>query len=131
MTLRELPTEPDLVICAENLGLLMPEFESSLPIESVPNSLTVYKDGRHETWTNEDPSSPTSVPSRNDMVIEAKSEEDPTRKEGESLLQYAKRRLEELADVYETIDVEREWADGVHPYSIVRSNMPESGVTGD
>lgn len=131
VTLRELPTEPDLVICAENLGLLMPEFESSLPIESVPNSLTVYKDGRHETWTNEDPSSPTSVPSRNDMVIEAKSEEDPTCKEGESLLQYAKRRLEELADVYETIDVEREWADGVHPYSTVRSNMPESGVTGD
>ena len=131
VTIRELPTEPDLIVNAENLGLLMPEFEASLPIESVPNSLTIYKDGKSETWVNEDPASPTSVPRRNGMVIEAKPEEDPTRREGETLLQYAKRRLEELADVYETIEVEREWADGVYPYSIVRSNMPESSVTGD
>ena len=130
VTLRELPTEPDLVIGAENLGLLMPEFEASLPIESVPNSLTVYKDSKSETWVNDNPASPTSTVARG-RVIEAKPEEDPTRKEGETLLQYARRRLGELADVYESIEVEREWADGVHPYSVVRSNMPESGVTGD
>ena len=131
VTIRELPTEPALVINAASLGMLMPEFDASLPIESVPNSLTVYADGKSETWVNRDQSSPTSTQARNGRVIEAKSEEDPTRREGESLLQYAKRRLAELADVYETIDVEREWADGVMPYSIVRSNMPESGITGD
>ena len=130
VTIRELPTKPALVINAANIGMLMPEFDASLPIESVPNSLTVYADGKSETWTNEDPASPTSTKARG-RVIEADPEEDPTRREGESLLRYAKRRLDELADVYETIDVEREWADGVMPYSIVRSNMPESGVTGD
>ena len=129
VTIREMPTEPSLVINSANRGLLMPKITRRTPISDVPNVLYVYDGDQEAVAKNEDLTSPTSVQARGRRIEQV--EENPTRKEGESLLQYAKRRLAELADVYETIDVEREWVDGIHPYSIVRSNMPESGVTGD
>lgn len=72
-----------------------------------------------------------SIPARNGREIEADPEDSPTRKEGESLQQYADRRLAELSDIYKTYDIEREWVDGLLPYSIIRCNLPQPGITGD
>ena len=51
--------------------------------------------------------------------------------DGETLQAYAERRLSELSDIYETIDIEREFVPGVLPYSAVRVALAEPGLYGD
>ena len=129
VTVMPKPTEPALEITESNKGLLMPSFSRSLPIEDVPNVIRVYEDGLMAECVNDDPDSPTSTVARG-RRIEA-VEENPTRVDGETLAAYAKRRLVELSDIYETLDVEREYADGVMPYSVVRMRLAEPGISGD
>lgn len=129
VTVMPKPTEPSLEITESNKGLLMPSFSRSLPISDVPNVLRVYEDDDEAECVNDDPDSPTSTAARG-RRIEA-VEENPTRVDGETLSAYARRKLAELSDVYETLDVEREYADGVRPYSLVRVRLAEPGVSGD
>ena len=129
VTIREMPTEPSLVINSANRGLLMPKITRRMPISDVPNVLYVYDGDQEAVAVNDDPTSPTSIQARGRRIEQV--EENPTRKEGETLQQYADRRLAELSDVYETYDVEHEWVDGLLPYSIVRVNLPEAGIDGD
>lgn len=130
VVIRPVPADPALVVNSTSLGLLMPEFGQSLPIDTVPNVLKVYDGAQEAVARNEDSASPTSIPSRG-RPIEGDVEDSPARREGETLRQYADRRLGELSEIYETIDVEREYAADVLPYSIVRANLPEAHVTGD
>ena len=120
--------EPALVITSDGAGLL-PSISRALPVEDVPNVLKVYDGENEATARNDDPDSPTSVVTRGREIEEV--EDSPTRKEGETLQQYANRHLAELSEVYETYDIEREYASGVMPYSIVRVNLPEQGIVGD
>lgn len=122
------PTDPGRIIASDGGGL-MPNITRSLPVEDVLNVFKVY-DGESEAIArNDDPASPTSTVSRGREIEEV--EDSPTRKGGESLQQYADRRLAELSEIYETYDVEPEYADGVVPYSVVRVNLPEQGIVGD
>lgn len=127
--IKRIPDKPDLVISAENEKLLMPAIKQKHPLDDVPNVLIVYDEGQEATATNNDPASPTSIHARGRRIEE--TEDSPTRKEGETLQQYANRRLKELSEIYETYDVEREYWPGIYPYSLVRANMPRMGITGD
>lgn len=129
VVIKEIPKYATIILNASNRCKLMPKMSRSLPIEDVPNSITVYEDGQEVTYSNDDPASPISTVSRK-RVIEV-AEENPTRKEGETLFQYAKRRLEELSDVYETIDIEHEEIDGAYPYEPVSANLPRESLEGE
>lgn len=129
VTVREIPSEPSLVIDSANTALLMPDLSRSMPIEDVPNVLRVYDGTTEYVAENDDPASPTSIPARGRRIEEV--EEDPTLREGETYGQYARRRLAELGDICEEMDIEREYVDGIVPYDVIRANLPEPGVVGD
>lgn len=128
VTIRSKDMEPSLIIASDGKGLL-PKISRGFCIDEVPNVFKVYDGTNEAVARNDDPASPTSTVSRGREIEEV--EDSPTRKEGESLQGYADRRLSELSEVYETYDIEREYADGVVPYSIVRSNLPEQSIIGD
>lgn len=128
VTIRSKAQEPSLIITSDGKGL-SPKITRSLPIDDVPNVLKVYEGANEATARNDDPESPTSTVSRGREIEVV--EDSPTKEEGESLANYTSRRLAELSEVYETFDVEREFVDGIYPYSIVRVNLPAPGVAGD
>ena len=126
VTVREIPAEPKMTV-SESSGILMPGISRTpIPVDT-PNVLRVYDGDDMAEAVDDDPESPTSVQARG-RVIEA-VEDGPTRREGETLQQYAERRLAELTDVYETYSVRREHA-GMLPYDIWDSNLPEPGLCG-
>ena len=127
VTVREIPSTPKASV-NERSGLLLPSIGQSLPIADVPNVMRVYDEGSEAIARNDDPSSPTSTVSRG-RAIEC-VEDSPIRREGETLQQYADRRLAELSDVCETLDVEREWAD-MGTYDIWHVNLPTAGLSGN
>ena len=128
VTIRSKEMEPSLIVTSDGAGL-MPKMSRSLPIEDVPNVFKVYDGAAEEVARNDDPSSPTSTVARGREIEEV--EDSPTRKEGESLRQYASRKLGELSEIYETYDVEREYINGVVPYSVAKVNLPAQGVVGN
>lgn len=128
VNIRPKPIMPALTISTSERGMLMPEIGRSYPIEDVPNVLKVYDVEQEAEARNDDPASPTSTVARGRVIEEV--EESPTRKEGETLANYAIRRLAELSDVYETLDVEREHVAGIMPYSVIEANLPEAGISG-
>lgn len=128
VTIRSKEMEPALIVASDGSGLL-PKITRSLPIDDVPNVFKVYDGAAEAIARNDNPSSPTSTVARGREIDEV--EDSPTRKEGESLWQYANRRLGELSEIYETYDVEREYKDGVVPYSIAKVNLPAQGIVGN
>jgi len=129
VTVMPKPTEYSLELTTETLGLVMPDASKSLPIEDVPNVMKVYDNEQYAEVRNDDADSPTSTVSRGRDIEEV--EENPTRVDGETLYAYARRRLIELSDIYETIDIEREYVSGVLPYSNVRVSLAKAGIDGD
>lgn len=129
VSIKRIPDEPDLIISAQNEKLLMPTIKQKLPLDDAPNVVIVYDDDQEAIAINDDPTSPTSIQARGRRIEEV--EDSPTRKEGETLQQYADRKLQEDSEIYETYDIEREFWPGVFPYSLVRSNLPRTGITGD
>lgn len=126
--IRPKPTEPLLEVSTTTRSLLMSEFSRSYPIEDIPNVIRVFDGEQKGEARNDDPKSPTSTVARGREIEEV--EDSPARKEGETLTNYAVRRLAELSDVYETVDIEREWIEGIYPYSVVCGNLPEAGIDG-
>lgn len=129
VTIMPKPTEYAFEIETSTLGFIMPDVSTSLPIDDVPNVMKVYDDEQYAEARNDDASSPTSTVSRGREIEEV--EENPTRVDGETLAAYARRKLIELSDIYETIDIEREYVSGVLPYSCMRISLAEAGIEGD
>ena len=123
------PEEPALTLDHASESMLMPTFSTSLPIEDVPNVFRAYDGGLEAEAVNDDPESPTSTVSRG-RRIEA-VEDSPSRINGETLQACARRRLAELSEIHETMDVTREFARGVLPYSAVRVELHGPDVIGD
>ena len=129
VTVMPMPDEPSLTLGHGTLGLLMPDMKRSLPIDDVPNVVRVYEGSEMAEARNDDPDSPTSTVSRGREIQHV--EDSPSRIDGETLRGCAERRLAELSDIYETIDIEREYAPDVLPYSAVRVALAEPGLYGD
>lgn len=122
----EVPSEPEVAL--DPSSMVAPTITHSLPIADVPNVVMAYDGDQEAEAVNGDPASPTSVPSRGRRIEVA--EDAPARVDGETLQQYADRRLRELSAIYETFGIEREWERGIHPYSCISMNFPEAGITG-
>ena len=111
------PTEPSL-----EMDLLALQPNRTPPGTGRPNVLYVV-DGTAGAVVvvNDDPASPNSVQRRGRRI--ELCEEDPIRIEGETLADYAKRRLRELGSDVVTYDYTREYWPGVLPYGIVRARV--------
>lgn len=128
VTIMPMPAEAALVLDSSTRGLLLPDVDSKLPIEDVPNVVRVYDGDDYAEAVNDDPQSPTSTVAMGRRIELV--EDGPTRKVGETLDAYARRKLTEESDIYETRNIEREYAPGVLPYSLVECNLPERDMTG-
>lgn len=129
VTIMQKPTGYSLELTTETRGIVMPNLSTSLPISNVPNVVKVYDGEQSAEAVNDDPSSQTSTVSRGREIESV--EENPVRVDGETLAAYARRRLIELSDIYETIDIEREYVSGVLPYSAVRVSFAEAEIDDD
>lgn len=124
-----LPAEPDLVLGADGLRMLMPGASHALDYSDVPNRVLVRHGANEALAVNDDPESETSTVARgycHDLV-----EESATPVDGETLADYARRRLAEESAVADSRTYEREYAPGVLPSSVVRASLSEIGMVGD
>ena len=116
-----LPTEPSLTLDADGNGILMPEESYDMDTSSVPNRYMATDGTNVGIARNQSATSPVSITSRGFVVdAEPMIDSSPLLIEGESLDQYCMRKLKELSVVYNARSYEREYAEDVYPYSLVR-----------
>lgn len=121
VTLRPMPTEPDLILGRDGSGILMPEESYELDTSAVPNRYMATDGIILGVATNDDPASTVSTVNRGFIVdAEPMVDSSPVLVGGETLSGYCRRRLHELSVVYNSRSYEREYADGVFPSSIIR-----------
>ena len=122
-------TEPQLRLTPENSNILMPSIESSDKTVGIPNRYYAVSGALVATATNTDPESPTSYQSRGRWVDAC--DKAPKRVNGETLQEYAERRLREESTVTSSIKYKREYVPDVVPFSMVRVDLPALGLFGD
>lgn len=123
------PTEPSLVLDSSTASMLMPEIQPSVDYDGIPNRYTAIDEFESVTVVNDDPNSITSTVSRG--YVKDEVDDSPTRVDGETLTAYARRMLQEKSTVDDERVYDREYYPNVHPFSIVRGNLPSIGFDGD
>lgn len=123
------PTEPALELTRARARLLRPGVTHALDWSGVPNRYVAVDGSKTAVATNTLNGSPTSTVTRgyrHDVV-----DDSPVLVDGESLTDYARRRLEELSTVPDTRSYAREWWPGVTVGSLVRGSVSSDGLDGD
>lgn len=129
VTIQKAPSEPSLRLTSDNMNLLMPEIDIDRKTQGVPNRYYAVSGSMVATAVNQDPDSPTSYQSRGRWIDTC--DKSPKRVNGETLQEYAQRRLEEVSTVTASIKYKREFVPDVVPFSIVRIDLPSHGIAGD
>ena len=119
--IRPKPTEPALVIDNSNTRILSNGISYSTDISDIPNRYVIIDDLRKTIATNSDPESQVSTVSRGYYVDEV--DESPMPVDGETMVEYANRRLHELSYMKEECEYTREYAPDVFLYSIVKASI--------
>lgn len=125
--IRPMPTEPDLVLDSSGTRLMSNGIDFQTDISDVPNRYVVIEDENITIAMNDDAASPISTVNRGyvvDMV-----DESPTPVNGETLADYAVRRLEEESILKDTRTYAREYTPDVYLYSLIRASI--DGLEGD
>lgn len=125
--IKKKPIDISLQIDTSNARLLLPEISYSNDMSDIPNRYIVVSGANITTVVNDDPESPVSSVNRGYYVDEV--DESPEPVNGETLGQYAKRKLEELSVLNDERDYTREYAPDVYIYSMVRASL--DGLEGD
>ena len=123
------PSEPAIELSNANARLLLPKVSRKLDLTGVPNVYLARDGGMQAVAVNDDPASPTSTVARgyeHDVTDSA-----PRPVDGESLAEYARRKLAEASVVEDAVTYTREWWPGVHPGSLARCSLPGWGIEGD
>ena len=126
VTVMPVPTVPSATY---DSATVRPKIRRKLPIDDVPNVVRVWYRGDVAEAVNDDPESPTSVRRRHGRRIEH-VESSPTLVNGETLDDYAQRRLDEKGDIYERYEIERDWIAGALPYSCIYMQLAEASIQG-
>lgn len=121
------PTEPVLVLGTNNMRMLSNGINYTTDISKIPNRYVVITDNNRTIAVNNDPNSSVSVVSRGYCVDEV--DESPEPINGETLPEYAKRKLLEASVMKEEKTYTREYAPNVDLYCIVRGSI--RGLEGD
>lgn len=125
-------TNPDdiaLTLNRANARLLSPGISHELDWSEVPNRYVAIDGNKTATVTNTWKSSPTSTVTRGYLYEEV--DMSPVCVDGESLSDYAKRRLEEVSTARDVRSYVREWWPDVHPFSLVGGSIGTSGLDAD
>lgn len=127
--IQPMPSEPVLILSRSNARMLMPSVSHEMDISNVPNVYRVVDGNVTVSAVNDDPASASSIVSRGYSHVTL--DESPAKVDGETLQAYADRRLSELSTVNDERVYTREWAEGVHPFSLVRGSASEFLSEGD
>lgn len=129
VSVEPMPSEPSLVLDWAGASVLMPSVGHSSNISSAVNAYTAVDGMLTATAINDDPRSRTSIQSLG-FRSDAQLDMSPLRINGETLAEYAARKLAELSVIIETRTYVREYDDDVRPGSIVLGSMQTVGLDG-
>lgn len=118
----EKPDSPELILDQANARLMGVDLSYEENLDDIPNVYYVTDGEISYTARNEDPDSPTSIPSRDGREIDA-VDLSPTRVNGETLTAYAERMLKEVSSVMRTYSYSREYWPGVYIFDMVQGGM--------
>ena len=125
--IRPRPTEPALVLDNAARGVILNGIEYTSDVSKIPNRYIVI-DGNNKTLAvNDDPNSPVSTVKRGYYVDEVDTS--PTPIDGETLGEYARRKLRQLSILETEYSYKREYAPTVLLYSKIRASI--TGLSGD
>lgn len=112
------PTEPNFTISDTNADVLRPSVDYQNSFSEVPNRYIVWNNGKTYTATNNQADSRTSV--QNAGRIVDLFDPDPIFVNGETMEQYAKRRLYEESITTDKYSYEREFVPDIYPFSRIK-----------
>lgn len=117
----EKPKNPSLVLDRANSNIVIPGIDYDEDYSKVPNRYYAIRGSRAAVAVNDDPDSPTSVVQKGRYIDY--TDRDVIQVNGESLQQYANRKLEEASIVTVTHDYQREYWPDVVPMDLVRGQL--------
>ena len=115
------PKDPSLILDTQSEGLVLNGTSFTADESEIPNRYIVIDEATIAIAENNDPESRVSTVSRGYKVDEVDTS--PTPVDGETLSEYADRRLHELSMLKEEQSYTREYAEGVNLYSVVRASL--------
>lgn len=122
-----MPSESSLDLDKATSWMLGTSISSNDGMANVPNQYVATDGTNTAIVTDDDPNSPTSTVSRNGRIVQV-FDSKPVRVGGESLEQYATRKLAESMTVIGTRGYRREWAEGVNLFDVVKGTLPEADL---
>lgn len=123
------PDSPALDLDAAHASLLVPSVGIDADTTEVPNRYLAIDGTELAVATNDDSTSPTSIPARG--WAHTVRDYSPIRVNGETLAAHAARRLEEESTVAERVTYKREFWPGVGAGDLVRGSLASVGLDGD
>lgn len=121
---------PSLILDSGHSVLALPEIAWNADISSIPNRYYAVSpiDGSIAVAVNTDSKSPTSVQARGRWIDYY--DESPKMVDGESIEQYAGRKLQELSNYFERVDIEHEFVPNITVFDRIQCNLPNQNVVG-
>lgn len=126
---RALPSEPDKDMWPVTAESMMPSIGHSLDMSEIPNRYRAEIGSVSAVAVNDDPASRTSVPYRG-YYVDADIDSDAKPLEGESLAEYARRKLVELSVAEDVRKLSREYRPGLLPCDVADYIAPDGGIHG-
>ena len=124
--IKEKPVDPILSLDQANASILKPSTTFKRSIDSIPNLYIAVDGDEIAEAINDDPDSSLSTITRGRVID--KIDRSPVKVNGETLHNYAERKLEEESTIVKTYGYTREWWPDVYPFSMVRGSIPQRGI---
>lgn len=121
------PTEASMTLETQGRALMLPGAEKSADLSEVPNRYFAV-DGEEVGQAVNDQGTATSVSVRGRYVDHI--DESPVKVNGETMTQYARRKLQELSTVTTEFSYTREFAPGVTCFDVLAGRVEEFGMEG-
>lgn len=128
ITVRQMPTQPSLVLDDAAAKLLGTEVKLEGALAEIPNRYIAVDGDQSAIAIDDDPENPASFYSRGRYVDVY--DDSPFRVDGESLEAYAARKLVEASESIESREYEREWRPNVTCFDVVKGSLSSVGLDG-
>ena len=122
------PSEATFLLDVEGRHHIVPGAEMSYDLSEVPNRYFAVDGDDVGIAVNDLDGSRTSVQARGRYVDYI--DDSPVKVDGETMTNYAKRKLEELSTVTREWQYSREWVPDLVPFDLVAGSVPEFGMAG-
>lgn len=127
VSIKAKPSEASFVL-DENRHVLMPSSEKNVDMSEIPNRYYAVDGDEVGIAINDQDGSRTSIQARGryvDMI-----DDSPVKVDGETMMAYARRKLEELSTVVSEYSYEREFVPDLKCYDLVAGTIPEWNMAG-